>query len=105
MPVTLERNESRYLIRLEGQITVNSAAELKGLLLEWLAAGKDLELDLERAEEIDITILQLIWAAAREAARTGAKIVGRASSVAASAACDSGFAHMPGFPISEAGNG
>ena len=101
MPVTLQRQEASWLIRLEGQITVTSAAELKELLLEWLSAGKDLELDLERAEEIDITIMQLLWAAAREAARTGAKIVARASSAAAMAAATRVFAQLPGFPVPE----
>jgi anti-sigma B factor antagonist len=101
MPVTLQRQEGSWLIRLEGQVTVTSAAELKERLLEWLAAGKNLELDLESAEEIDITILQLLWAAAREAARTGTKIVARASSAAATAARDSGFGQLPGFPVPE----
>jgi len=101
MPVTLQRDESRWLISLEGQVTLASAAELRSLLLEWLATGKDVELDLQRAEEIDIAIMQLLWAAAREAARTGVKIVGRASSAAAIAVRDAGFAPIPGFPALE----
>ena len=87
------------MIRLEGQITLTSAAKLQGLLLEWLAGGKDLELDLGCAEEIDITILLLRWAAAREAASAGVKIAGRASQAASIAARDSGFAQIPGFPV------
>jgi len=97
MPVTLQRQESTWLIRLEGRITLTSAAELKELLLEWLSAGKSLELDLEPAEEIDITIMQLVWAAAR----TGGKILIRRSSAAALAIRDAGFDRLPGFPISE----
>jgi len=99
MPVTLQRDDARWRISLDGQITLTSAAELKTLLLEWLAAGKDLDLELERAEEIDLTILQLLWAAAREAERTGAEIAGRASPAAALAARNSGFAQIPGFPV------
>jgi anti-anti-sigma regulatory factor len=98
MPVTLQRHDSHWLIRLEGQVTIASAAELKTLLLEWLAAEKDLELDLADAEEIDITIMQLLWAAAREAARTGAGFVARASTAAILAMRDAGFAQIPGFP-------
>jgi len=101
MPVTLQKHESHWLIRLEGQVTLTSAAELKSLLLEWLTTGKDLEVDLQSAEEIDIAILQLLWAAAREAARTGVNIVGRASSAAAITVRDAGFAPLPGFPALE----
>jgi anti-anti-sigma regulatory factor len=101
MPVTLQRQESNWLLMLEGRINVTSAAEVKAVLLEWLSAETTLELDLERAAEIDITILQLLWAAAREAARTGAKIMARVSDAAAMAARDSGFTQLPGFPIPE----
>ena len=48
MAITLEQHESRWLIRLEGQVTLSSGAELKGLLLEWLASGKNLELNKGR---------------------------------------------------------
>jgi anti-anti-sigma regulatory factor len=105
MPVTLQRHESHCLIRLEGQVTIASAAELKTLLLEWLAAGKDLELDLEGAEEIDITIMQLLWAAEREAARTGVGVVARASSAATIAVRDAGFASATRVPWSTVRNG
>jgi anti-anti-sigma regulatory factor len=101
MPVTLQRQESSWLIRLEGRITVTCAAELKELLLEWLSSGKDLELDLERAEEIDITVMQLLWAAARDSARMGGKIVARASRAAALAGREAGFTQLPGFPVPE----
>ena len=50
MPVTIERHETHSLIRLEGEVTITSAAELKEALLAGLAAGTDLHLDLERAE-------------------------------------------------------
>lgn len=101
MPVTVQRHESRWVISLEGQLSVTCAAELKILLLEWLAATKDLELDLERAEEIDITIMQLLWAAAREAAQTGRGIAGRASGAAITAVRETGFAGMPGFSFAD----
>ena len=101
MPLTVRRHESRWVISLEGQISLTCAAELKILLLEWLATGKDLELDLERAEEIDTTIMQLLWAAAREAAQTGAGIAGRASSAAIAAVRETGFAGALGFSFAD----
>ena len=75
-----------------------SAADLKSLLLEGLAAGKDLHLDLERVEEIDITIMQLLWAAGREAERTAARMIIRTSEAAGAAAREVGFDRFPGEP-------
>ena len=100
MAITVERQEPDWVIRIEGQTTLASAGELKAVLLEWLCAGKDLHLDLGGAEEIDIPVMQLLWAAAREAARTGVELTYRVSSAAAAAVRDSGFAEVPGFPIS-----
>jgi hypothetical protein len=96
LPITLDRLETSWLIRLEGEFTVTSASELKGSLLEWLASGRDLQLDLERAQEIDITVMQLLWAAGREAARAGVAIVSRVSEAASAAASDAGFEQFPG---------
>ena len=101
MPVELVQQEPAWLICLDGQISLTSAAELKALLLEWLATGKSLELDLRRVEEIDITIMQLLWAAARQAANIGVECVGRASDAVMTAARDSGFDQMPGFQLQE----
>jgi ABC-type transporter Mla MlaB component len=80
---------------LEGQVTVAAATELKDALVEWLGAHKNLELDLEAAEEIDISAIQLLYATGREAARTGLRIDGRASSVVCAAIRDSGFDQEP----------
>lgn len=99
MAVTMERRESQPVIRLEGESTVTSAAELKNLLLEGLASGNDLRVDLEQAEEIDITVMQLLWAAGREADRKGAGISIRVSDAAATAARDAGFARFPGLTV------
>jgi anti-anti-sigma regulatory factor len=97
----MERQESRSLIRLEGDITLASAAELKGLLLEGLAAGKDLWLDLEHTGEIDVTAMQLLWAAGREADRAGVKIAIRVSDAAGAAARQAGFERFPGLAVQE----
>jgi len=97
MPVSLDQRESDCRIRLEGQITIASAAELKNLLVNWAATGKDLALDLTRAEEIDISTLQLLWSAAREAARTGRHVGCAASPAAISAAQSAGFPEFPGL--------
>ena len=101
MAVTMERQASQSLIRLEGELTVTSAAELKDRLLDGLTSGNDLLLDLERAEEIDITLLQLLWAAGREADRAGARIAIRLSDAAGTAAREAGFERFPGLTLQE----
>ena len=95
MPLTVDRNATHWLIRLEGEVNITAAAELKGLLLEGLASAQQLEVDLERSGEIDVTVLQLVWAAGREAASAGSGFVSRASEAAASLARGLGF---DGFP-------
>lgn len=96
MSVKIERLEDQSLIRLEGEITVTSAAELRNALLQGLASGRDLRLDLERSEAVDVTIMQLIWAAGREADRTGAKVAIRVPESVSAAARDAGFEKFPG---------
>ena len=101
MAVTMEQQDSRSVIRLAGELTLTSAAELKNLLLQGLASGNDLRLDLEQAEEIDITLMQLLWAAGREADRKGASLAIRMSDAAATAARDAGFERFPGLTVEE----
>ena len=96
MPVTMETREVNSLLRLEGTVNVTSAEQLKGLLLAGLAAGKELQVNLELAEEIDITVMQLLWAAEREAACAGIAMVSLVSEAAAMAARDVGFERFPG---------
>ncbi len=71
MPVTVAQIEAVRFIRLEGEVTIAYAAELKKVLLEALASGGELRLDMARATEVDITALQLLWAAEREARACG----------------------------------
>ena len=101
MSVTGEQHATHLLIRLENTVSFTSADELKKLLLEGLASGKTLRLDLERAEEIDVTVMQLLWAAEREAARAGLGLVSRVSEAAAAAAREAGFERFPGAAVQE----
>jgi anti-anti-sigma regulatory factor len=94
LPVKMEKLENQSIIRLEGEMTVTSAAELKEILAKALSEG-DLQLDLERAEEIDIAVMQLLWAAGREAERKGVDISVRALEAVTRAARDAGFEPWP----------
>ena len=97
MSVTVEVLEGNSLIRLEGECTLASAVELKRALLEGLASGRDLRLDLERAEGIDIAVLQLLWAAGRVAERAGAGIAVLLPEAAGAVAREAGFERLPGL--------
>jgi anti-anti-sigma regulatory factor len=96
LAVIVELHETRAVLRLKGCFNVNSAAELKRSQVECLESGKALSLNLEDAEEIDISTVQLLWATGREAERVGVEISSRVSPAAARAATDAGF---PSFPV------
>ena len=101
MALTIEQRESQSVIRLEGEFTLASAEELKGLLLRGLASGNDLRLDLEQADALEITAMQLLWAAGREADRKGRGMAVQMSDAAATAARDAGFERFPGLTVEE----
>ena len=97
MPATIEQQADHTLIRLEGECTLASAADLKTLLLEALAFGEDLRLDLRSVQEMDITALQLLWAAAREANRAGSGFAASVPDAIVIAAREAGFEQFPGL--------
>jgi len=98
MAVTLDQSGEQCLVRLEGEINIASAAELKKLLLEALASGKALSVELEAATGLDVTGLQLLWAAEREARGSGVQfgLKGRVPEEIAATACDAGIEKLPG---------
>jgi anti-anti-sigma factor len=93
VPLTLDQSEAIYVLRLEGEVDITSAMELKKLLSGALMPGRELRLDLEHATELDITILQLLFAAEREAKALGMKftLVGPVPEKILIAAGDVGF--------------
>ena len=97
MPVTLDQGEAFCLVHLDGPVNITSAADLKKLLLQALESGKDLRVDLELATELDVTILQLLWAAERKAAGsgTGCTLSGRVPPGVSDAVLNAGFEKFP----------
>jgi len=85
--VTLEQDEQRSLIRLEGSIDIGCAAELKALLVQAIQSGvqsgtqstcqstcqpsREVRVQQEAATDLDVTAAQLLWAAQREAKNAG----------------------------------
>jgi anti-anti-sigma factor len=100
VPIIFDQGEDVCHIRVEGEVNISSAAELKRLLIAALASKKTLRLDLEQATDLDVTALQLLWAAKREAIKSAVKftLMGRLPEEISDALRDSGFADFP-FPM------
>jgi len=67
LAIVLEQHEESNLIRLEGVIDIALAVELKKALLEALESSKPLSVALNADADLDVTAIQLLWAAEREA--------------------------------------
>jgi len=67
VPVAFEREENLSWIRLEGEVGIGSAAELKDILVQALGSGKQVRVSLQSVTELDVTAVELLWAARREA--------------------------------------
>ena len=74
MPITLEQGKAMFTLRLEGEINIESASELKDLLLQALASGRKLRFNLQNVTRLDVTTVQLLWVAQREAAASGLEL-------------------------------
>lgn len=69
--ITLKQNKKSSVIHLEGAIDIALSALFKELLLEALGAGKEIKLVLDGATDLDVTAVELIWAARRAAEGAG----------------------------------
>jgi anti-anti-sigma regulatory factor len=96
----VETLDDYSVIRLDGACTLASAGDLKRLLVEGLASGKNLRVDLDGVEEIDLAALQLLWAVGREAERAGVGIAVRVTEAVVSAARAAGFERIAGLAVS-----
>lgn len=101
MPVTLKQKDALTFIQLGGAIDVGCAAELKELLMEKLKSGAAVYVSLESATGLDITAVQLLWAAAREAQRVSVEFAfkGQTPEAVRCALADDGIAEFP-VPVS-----
>jgi len=104
--ITLEQMESLSVIHLEGAIDIASAAELKALLLKALGGGGEVRVSIdkldkqEKATSLDVTAVELLWAAGREAKKsgTGFSLAGQAPGEVSAALADAGLDLMQVFP-------
>ena len=71
MGITLKQYKTSNVIRLEGAVDIAAAAESKKLLLQAFGSGKAVRVALHGATDLDVTAVQLIWAARRTAQGAG----------------------------------
>jgi anti-anti-sigma factor len=97
MPVFFDQGEVLSCVRLQGDVNICSAAEFKQILLRALARGKDILVDLSSVTELDVSALQLLWAAEREAkgAGVGFSFAGQCQQDVAFALAAAGFEEFP----------
>jgi anti-anti-sigma factor len=97
--ITLEQTESLSVIHLEGAIDIASAAELKEALLKALEGGGEVRVSLDKLTGLDVTAVELLWAAGREAKKAGAafSLVGQAPGEVLAALADAGLDLMQVF--------
>jgi anti-anti-sigma regulatory factor len=60
--MTFDGSAGEGVLRVEGNLDIECAGELKRLLIEAVALGKPLRLDLAQVGELDVTAIQLLWA-------------------------------------------
>ena len=77
MPITCHEDQERFSLCLEGELDIRCAAELKGTLLDALASQKEVRLDFEQATDLDVTALQVLWAAGRAHEQVGVPLSSR----------------------------
>ena len=101
MPVTVAEDKKFWVVRFDGDCGMTCVCELKRMLIEGLASGHPVRVDLDQAGQIDIAILQLLWAAEREAAHSGSGLLAKASEPIRAIARAAGFEFFPGEIVPE----
>lgn len=61
----LEDTTEGSILRLDGELTVNSAIELKSAFLESMKKGIPIAIDLSGVTEVDASGFQLLWSASK----------------------------------------
>ena len=71
MPITTETLDDTARVRIDGELTIYTVAELAAALLPQMGAAPRLELDLSEVTEMDGAGLQLLAVIRREAGNAG----------------------------------
>jgi anti-anti-sigma factor len=63
LPITLNEEQTRCVVRLQGDVDPADSGQLKRALVEAIAAHKELRVELAEVTDLDVTAVQLLWAA------------------------------------------
>jgi anti-anti-sigma factor len=74
LSIRKKKNDKSCFLQLEGAVDISQATEFKQRLIEAFDQGKKLRLSFEKTTHLDVTAVQLLWAAAQEARRAGVGI-------------------------------
>ena len=69
--VTCEQRDTSFDLGLEDAVDIACAVELKTVLVDALQSGKQVRVALDRCSALDVTAIQLLFAAEREARSRG----------------------------------
>ena len=99
MTIALNESESESMVVLEGTIDISSAGELKDILIKALGLGKEVCISLDAATYLDVTAVQLLWAAEQQARISGRvlRFSGQLSDLVSTTLADAG---LPSFQAS-----
>jgi anti-anti-sigma regulatory factor len=75
LAIILVQCEESNVIRLEGVIDIALAADLKATFLEALKSAKPVRVALNADVDLDVTAIQLLWAAEHEAKASNVSFV------------------------------
>jgi anti-anti-sigma factor len=93
MGIHIEKTDAGSLIALRGAIDIACAAELKAVLLDALNTEGGVRISLDGATYLDVTAIQLLWAAEQQARRSGGtfRIEGHIPEAVSTGVADAGF--------------
>ena len=97
MAIAIDASESANLVFLEGTVDISSAAELKAALLLSLDSGREVCISLDKVSYLDLTAIQLLWAAEQQARRSSVvfRISGQMPELVSTALAEAGFPSIP----------
>jgi anti-anti-sigma regulatory factor len=95
IPVTEE--EAAFAVHLPSSAGIASAQQLRGALCNALASGKSVRIEVGHVTELDVTTIQLLWAAARQAKEQKSQLsfAGNAPGPVEDVLRDLGLEHLP----------
>lgn len=68
-PCRLEEVNGVSLVTLKGELKIPQAEALKTVLIDAAGSGKPIRIDLSAIENLDVAIIQLLWAVKNKAAQ------------------------------------